>query len=971
MDKLIKKVSEDKSHGSIPFWSWNDKLEEDELRRQIRNMKELGMHGFFMHARGGLETEYMSEDWFDCVKVCIDEAKKQGMEAWAYDENGWPSGFAGGALLENPENHVAGLVCEKSAEFPAEDENILGVYNVTENGAKRVFASCGIKEYVIIRRKKDPSYVDVMNPEITRQFIEKTHEVYKEKLGEDFGKAMPGFFTDEPQYFRWGTPWSDTFLKVFEERYGYDVKDGLPAIFMDYKGAEEFRYDYYLLLNESFINNFIKVVYEWCDENGVKLTGHAVEEWSLFWQLMCCGGVMPFYRYQHIPGIDYLCRDVKNITGAKQLGSVCEQTGKDTRLSEMFACCGWDVSPRELKRIADVQFVGGVNLICEHLYAYSERGQRKRDYPNHYSEHNPWQKYYKDFESHYTRLGSLLSQGRELADTLVIHPLHSAYLYYKRDDVNSIAGLDEEYSKMAERLSYDQIPFHFGDETIMRDMGTVEGNAIRVGKCRYNKVVIPFCYTLDGSTVALLKEYVANGGKIYMWKGIPERVDGRKSDLSFLKSNMTYEELRAASGIRMEKDGAGVPLYMQVRLTEEGRVLFFANPSANEYVNTEITVKDCKGLALLNLATLKKEQLKGRKNSDGSVTVLFDFKDSASCVLLEGETEFLPFNYTKEKAIMKIDGDFEAVTRPENMMLLSEAELSLDGGEYSEERPIVRIRDNLLRDRYKGEVGLRFKFEVEDLPSKLVFVAEPMKYSFVSVNGKEIELSEECGRLDNRFVGADISKYTKIGENVVEVRFDYYQREYVYEVLYGDYTESLRNCLVFDNEIENAYLYGDFGVKAAGGFRDGEKPGTYRAKGPFIITARRNRVDISDIVKDGYPFFAGEITAETTINYKSGDPKRLKLRGRYSVCCVAVNGKELERNIFSDEYELGDYLKEGENKLRITACFSNRNLLGPHNRKNPEMLGVGPNDFSYEKEWNGGECSGFVEDKAFVKFGVL
>ena len=138
-----------------------------------------------------------------------------------------------------------------------------------------------------------------------------------------------------------------------------------------------------------------------------------------------------------------------------------------------------------------------------------------------------------------------------------------------------------------------------------------------------------------------------------------------------------------------------------------------------------------------------------------------------------------------------------------------------------------------------------------------------------------------------------------------------------------------------------------------------------------IITARRNRVDISDIVKDGYPFFAGEITAETTINYKSGDPTRLKLRGRYSVCCVAVNGKELERNIFSDEYELGDYLKEGENKLRITACFSNRNLLGPHNRKNPEMLGVGPNDFSYEKEWNGGECSGFVEDKAFVKFGVL
>ena len=52
------------SFGSIPFWSWNDRLEDDELRHQIRVMKSLGMSGFFMHARGGLETEYLSDDWF-------------------------------------------------------------------------------------------------------------------------------------------------------------------------------------------------------------------------------------------------------------------------------------------------------------------------------------------------------------------------------------------------------------------------------------------------------------------------------------------------------------------------------------------------------------------------------------------------------------------------------------------------------------------------------------------------------------------------------------------------------------------------------------------------------------------------------------------------------------------------------------------------------------------------------------------
>ena len=66
-------------YGSIPFWSWNDKLEEEELRRQINVMHDMGMKGFFMHARGGLETEYLSEEWYDCIRACVDEAKKLGM----------------------------------------------------------------------------------------------------------------------------------------------------------------------------------------------------------------------------------------------------------------------------------------------------------------------------------------------------------------------------------------------------------------------------------------------------------------------------------------------------------------------------------------------------------------------------------------------------------------------------------------------------------------------------------------------------------------------------------------------------------------------------------------------------------------------------------------------------------------------------------------------------------------------------
>ena len=82
----------------LPFWSWNDKLECEETKRQVDMMKNAGIGGFFMHARGGLKTEYMGDEWFLNVGSAISEAKKNGMRPWAYDENGWPSGFGNGLV---------------------------------------------------------------------------------------------------------------------------------------------------------------------------------------------------------------------------------------------------------------------------------------------------------------------------------------------------------------------------------------------------------------------------------------------------------------------------------------------------------------------------------------------------------------------------------------------------------------------------------------------------------------------------------------------------------------------------------------------------------------------------------------------------------------------------------------------------------------------------------------------------------
>lgn len=84
-----------------PFWAWNTKLEKEKLRRQIGYFKEMGMGGFHMHSRTGLDTPYMGEEFLSMVRFCVEEAKEKGMYAYLYDEDRWPSGAAGGKVTQN------------------------------------------------------------------------------------------------------------------------------------------------------------------------------------------------------------------------------------------------------------------------------------------------------------------------------------------------------------------------------------------------------------------------------------------------------------------------------------------------------------------------------------------------------------------------------------------------------------------------------------------------------------------------------------------------------------------------------------------------------------------------------------------------------------------------------------------------------------------------------------------------------
>ncbi len=973
---LIQDVSKNSiSHGAIPFWSWNDKLDEAELRRQINNMHEMGMKGFFMHARMGLETKYMSDEWYSAINACIDEARKLGMEAWSYDENGWPSGFGGGKVLKNPENHATCIKRTVSDVFPAEPEKYLGIYVIENNHCRRVTEPTGASEYQLIEIGHDVSYIDILNKRVVAEFIESTHEDYKKRIPtEDFGTVMPGFFTDEPQYYRWGMPWSTVIPEEFRAAFGYDVLEDLIKLFVDCEGYRKLRYDYYKLLNKLYTESFVKQIYEWCEENGCQLTGHTIAEETLGGQMLCCGGAMPFYRFEHLPGIDWLGRRIsyKSDILSKQIGSVCAQTGRDKSITETFAMCGWDVSPSELKNIADYQFSGGINMLCHHLYPYSIRGQRKRDYPAHYSEYLPWQKHLKDFNLYYNHLGYMLSLGTEYADTLVIHPMRQAYMYFQRElGKDSITAIEGTCRALSDKLSNHQIGYHYGDEYLMEEMASVEGNTIRIGLCTYNTVVIPAMETLSENTVKLLREFAANGGKIHLVGETPSLMDARPTDFAWLRSNTTFEDIKNAQEVSISQNGTNISdVRIMTRKTENGRIIFVTNYSKNTFDNVEIRVKNCRNLIKMDILSLSPLKLCGEKVGD-DFRALIHLDASESFMLVESDeiavaplSDFAPVPET-----FRLGGEFRLATPPVNSLTLDNLSYSLDGVNFSDTIPLMQLKDQLLRDRYEGDLTVKHTFRVDECPETVSLVCEPMEYKSLTVNGTPVELGNSK-YLDHRFLEADIATLLRVGENEICYTIHYFQDDYVYYVLFSDVSESFRNCLNLDTEIECMYLFGDFSVKTDADKFEAHPKFGYSYSGEFAIAAPRATVDPENVITDGYPFFAGTLDMVTDFHYQKGAPTELLLEGRYSTAEVYVNGKLADTLMFKDHCDLSTHLVEGKNTVRIKLTNARRNQLGPLHSPEIEPHSVGPRTFTGEKQWVNGEWSGYLKDKyCFVRFG--
>lgn len=419
---------------SGPLWVWNDDLTETQIRETLRDLAGQRVRQAFVHPRPGLMTPYLGDDWFRLWKVALDEAAKLDMNIWIYDENSYPSGFAGGWVPElMPESRGMGLEQREVKSVAGWKESFVAVYRLEGNSAEdvsaKVKAGAALPEgrywiAEIVRAGNSPwhggrSYVNLITKGVTEKFIDVTLEPYRRLIGDQFGKRVPGSFTDEPQLRpAGGLPWCPDLPEQFAQRRGYDLLPVLPGLAREVGDWQRVRHDYFRTLNELFVERWAQPYFDWCEANGLMFTGHY---WDHEWPN--CVGVpdnMAMAAWQQAPGIDCLMNQYAEHTHAqfgnlrfvKELASVANQMGRARRLCEIYGAGGWDLRFVDMKRIADWLGVLGVNLFDEHLSYITLRGARKRDHPQSFSYHEPWWPDYHVMADYLARLSVAMSAGK-------------------------------------------------------------------------------------------------------------------------------------------------------------------------------------------------------------------------------------------------------------------------------------------------------------------------------------------------------------------------------------------------------------------------------------------------------------------------------------------------------------------------------------------------------------------------------
>lgn len=991
-----------------PFWAWNNKLDERLLLKELDDLMEMGMGGAHIHCRVGLDTPYLGDEFFELVTVCKEKMKKNGMLCWLYDEDRWPSGSAGGLVTKDEKYRLRFLVFEPEGQQEKEEDGFMSAAKAVRGGARSLLGRYRVSldkhgnlaSYSRILEEVEgediwcvwlevsgntpwfnhEAYVNALDNKAVSRFVEVTHEQYYKRFAKDFGNTIPAIFTDEPQTCHKEVlgepfekkpvilPYTDDFEDTCLNRYGLSVLEHLPELIWELPGGRvsRARYLYHRHLCERFSEAFGDQVGRWCENHHIALTGHMMNEWTLYSQTMAIGEVMRPLKSFTLPGMDMLC-DRRELSTAKQVQSIARQMGREGVMSEIYGVTGWAFDFRNHKLAGDWQAALGVTVRVPHLSWVSMEGEAKRDYPASIGYQSPWYREYSYIENHFARLNTALTRGKPRVAVAVIHPIESYWMHWGNQRQTAVIRkmLEDNFEHLIEWLLFGLIDFDFISESVLEDEKAKDtGDLFQMGEMRYQTVIVPGCRTLRKSTYEKLSAYANAGGSLVFMGETPQYLDGGESrlpsELAERCNRIEYNEgslleylepfrhidvsVKNADGedpSRMYHRERGIRadnLFYQMREDGEHKWLFLCHvnkPEDEHITDTEelkITIKGEYSPIFYNTLT-GMIQPAAAVYQDGNtiITAYASAHDSLLFELLPGRTESgIYFEYHVPGIQEYLPQPKEYVLEEPNCCLLDQAEYAFDSGVWQEREELLRI-DNLFREKLgyplrmealaqpwlnqeirKEEhlLKLRFKIQVEmerELQRKGCCLAmEGLEKAEIFVNGIHTE-HKACGWYVDESIRMCRIPSLRCGVNTVELHLPF-----------GEKTN-----------VEWCYLLGEFGVRVMG--RE------------VVLTDKPKQLYFGDFVNQGLPFYAGNLVYTTEVHTDAGELWLEASHYRGALLQVRVDEGEPRPLIFAPYRVNLGRVCAGEHKISIRVFGNRINAFGAVHHADAAETWYGPN----------------------------
>lgn len=932
-------------YSTLPFMVWNGEMTEAEIDRILDDYTAQGIHGFYIHPRPGMITPYLTGRWFQLIRYTVDQAKRRGMVAWLYDENSYPSGFAGGnvpAQMPESYNQGQGLVRRETGPCrillrPASS----GFEDVTGKAEPGPGDWCfGIEQYPPRAWNGGYPYVDLLLPGVTQKFIEVTMRGYEKTLGADFGRTVPGIFTDEPNINppgRGAVKYTPDIFEQFQKRWGYDLKTSLPSLFEETGDWKRIRHNYYSTLLDLFIDRWSKPWHDYAEQKKVAWTGHY---WEHGWPNPIHGpDNMAMYAWHQVPGIDMLFNQFDegvnaqfgNVRSVKELASVASQMGRRRTLSETYGGAGWELRFEDMKRLGDWQAALGVNMMNQHLSFQTLLGARKYDYPQSFTYHEPWWSQYHVLANYFARLSLALSAGEQVNSILILEPTTSAWLYAGSRPNARMMEIGKEFQAYITDLEHRQVEYDLASENILKNNARVSGKSLVVGRRAYSTLVLPpGTENLDQATASLLDQYRGAGGTLISLGAESLAVDGKPG--AFRAPRTVAAPL--TNPLFQKLDGG--MLFHQRRRLPEGELWFFANSSLETPARASIAAPG-HSIEVMDLLTGSTRPFPA-KASGSNVDFTVDLPPAGSLLLMVRNSAGVtpdPTPERKAEPVAAVSTLAIARTSP-NAMRLDYCDLTINGQTerglyfyvaqdkafkahgFAEGNPwntAVQYQTSILdRNHFPPDAGFSatFWFDTDASlnPAGLKAVVERPALWKMAVNGVPVENTKGEWWLDKGFGVYAIGAHVKPGRNSITIT---------------------TNPMSVHSELEPVYLVGDFAaIPQQHGF-------ALAAPSPVRLGAWKEQ---------GLPFYSQAVSYSARYTLRQGGAYKVSL-GRWAgtVAEVRVNGKSAGIIGWQPyELEIGPLVRNGENTVEVVVYGSLKNLLGPHHGKINRGL-TGPGSF--------------------------